>query len=297
MRTLVKTALCGAYKYSGVMPLQEAIAASAGRSFLAVLLFHRVTDEIPEDGLTVSVARFRGICRFLRRSFRVVPLAEIFRLVRAGGPFPRRTVAITFDDSYRDNLDAARIMAECGLPGCFFIPSGFIDTERRFSWDDPRQPLANLSWDEVREMIRLGHEIGSHTVNHPDLATVPPETVRRELVESKKRIEAQLGQAVRWFTYPFGGKRNFSADLVPLVVEAGYEGCLSGYGGFIYPQTDDRILPREPVPYFPNNLNLELHLSGCLHWFYGLKRRLGLLRPYEGPARSNYDPAVPAEPA
>jgi hypothetical protein len=31
------------------------------------------------------------------------------------------------------------------------------------------------------------------------------------------------------------------------------------------------------VPPFRSNLNLELHLRGCLNWIYALKRSLGLL--------------------
>ena len=68
------------------MRLQEAVAARAGRAFLAVLLFHRVTDEVPPDGITVSTQRFRRICRMLQRSFRVVSLGEIFHIARSGAP-------------------------------------------------------------------------------------------------------------------------------------------------------------------------------------------------------------------
>src|SRR5262245_3300328 len=98
MKAFVKTTLLGAYKYSGALGVQELLARRAGRSFMAVLLFHRVTDAIPEDGLTVGTHRFRAICRLLRRAFRVVPVAEIVRLLRAGETPPPRTVAVTFDD-------------------------------------------------------------------------------------------------------------------------------------------------------------------------------------------------------
>ena len=77
---------------------------------------------------------------------------------------------------------------------------------------------------------------------------------------------------VRWFAYPFGGPEHVRPEQVPLVFEAGYEGIMSGHGGFIHSDTTEQILPRVPVPCFPDLLNLELHLSGCLEWWYGLKR-------------------------
>jgi peptidoglycan/xylan/chitin deacetylase (PgdA/CDA1 family) len=273
MKTIAKAALCGLYKYSGAMSAQEALARWAGRSFLTVLLFHRVTDEIPEDGLTISTARFRRMCRLFRRRFRVVPLAEVHRLVRLGKPLPHRTLAITFDDCYRDNLSAARVLAEHGLPACFFLPTAFVGTRRCFPWDRGLRPLANLTWDDVREIAGMGFDVGSHTVTHPNMAALSDAEARRELVDSRAEIEDRLGRPVRWFAYPFGGRAHFRPEQIGLVQEAGYDGCLSGHGGFIYPDADPRLLPREDVNFFHSTLNLELHLAGCLGWLYTLKRR------------------------
>ena len=46
---------------------------------------------------------------------------------------------------------------------------------------------------------------------------------------------------------------------------------------FVRPGMVGQVLPREPMPNFRSLLNLELHLSGCLDWFYGLKRKAGML--------------------
>lgn len=271
MKHLAKSALCGLYKYSGAMRAQEKLV---GRSFMTVLILHRVTDEIPPDGLTVSTHWFEGMCRMLQRSFHVVPLREVFRIHQSGEKPPARTVAITFDDCYRDNLFAARTLAAYRLPACFFIPTGFVGTQQAFPWDEGLPPLANLSWDEVREMASLGHEVGSHTVTHPDMALVSEDRARHELVESKATLERELQRPVRWFAYPFGGKQNFREERLSLVAAAGYEGCLSAYGGFVEAGQKYSMLPREAVPYFKSLLNLELHLTRSLDWIYALKRRV-----------------------
>ncbi len=283
LKTWVKHALCGAYKLSGAMGLQEAVARCAGRSFLAVLLFHRVTDDIPEDPLTVSARRFRRLCRMLRRGFHVVPLEEIYHLVRLGGPLPRRTVAVTFDDCYRDNYFAARVLAEHGLPATFFVPTAYVGTDHVFAWDRRLRRMPNLTWDDLREMVQMGHEVGSHTVSHPNLARLSLGETRRELEESKAVLEDRLGRRVRWFAYPFGGRRHILDEQLDLVRETGYDACLSARGGFIYPGTSPRLLPREAVPPFRSNLNLELHLAGCLNWVYAVKRALGLQDRPESP--------------
>src|SRR5437762_574966 len=123
---LTTVAFHSAYKYSGGACAKEAVAHWAGKRFMAILLFHRVTDQIPEDGLTVGTARFRAMCRLLQRNFHVVSVSEIARLHRSGAPLPPRTLAITFDDCYRDNLFAARVLAEHGMTASFFVPTAFV---------------------------------------------------------------------------------------------------------------------------------------------------------------------------
>ena len=275
-KALLKNAAFRLYKHSGAARAAEALDRRSAGSFMAVLLFHRVTDAVPPDGITVGTARFRAICRALRRGFRVVPLGEVFDTLRRGLPVRPRTVAITFDDCYRDNLAAARVLAEHGLPATFFVPTGVVETDRVFPWDRglPRQP--NLTWGEVRQIADLGFEVGSHSVTHANLGAVPPDQARDEIIGSKLTLRERLGREVRWFAYPFGGPEHFRSEYLPMLDEAGYDGCVSACPGFIRPGADARILPREAVPYFGNELHLELYLSGALSWVYGLKRRLGL---------------------
>ncbi len=59
-----------------------------------------------------------------------------------------------------------------------------------------------LSWDQIRELHRQGHIVGSHTLTHPNLAQVPRDVLAREMGESKARLEEQLGTAVHHFSYP-----------------------------------------------------------------------------------------------
>jgi peptidoglycan/xylan/chitin deacetylase (PgdA/CDA1 family) len=46
--------------------------------------------------------------------------------------------------------------------------------------------------------------LGSHTVSHPILTTTDDAQLRRELRESRARLEAELGRSVDLFCYPNG---------------------------------------------------------------------------------------------
>jgi peptidoglycan/xylan/chitin deacetylase (PgdA/CDA1 family) len=287
-----RSAFCAAYKYSGAVRAQEWLARLRGCTFASVLLFHRVTDAIPEDGITVGEGRFRRICRMLRRSFHVRPLAEVVGIIRSSRPVPNRTVAITFDDCYQDNLPAARVLAEHGLPATFFIPTAFVGSDHVLSWDRGLPHLPNLTWEDVQEMVRLGFDIGSHTVTHADLGAATTADAEREVTESKRILEDRLGRHVRWIAYPFGQTTNLRAEVAPVIQKAGYEACFSAISGFIFAGQRDFVLPRFAVPGFRSTLHLELHLTGCLHWTYALRRRLGLRRAGAADLSSSMEPCL-----
>src|SRR5205814_8052043 len=59
-KTATRDALCALYRLSGLPALQEAYLRGSGQASMVILLFHRITDLVPEDGLTVSPARFRS---------------------------------------------------------------------------------------------------------------------------------------------------------------------------------------------------------------------------------------------
>ena len=276
MNTLAKSAFCAMYKYSGAMHAQETLAYSSGRRFMSILLFHRVTEAIPADGLTVTPAWFDRFCALMRDRFHVVSLSEMQRILKSGETPPRRTVAITFDDCYRDNLFAARVLAEHQLPATFFLPTQYVGTDHVFDWDRALTPMPNLDWDDIHELVHLGHDIGSHTVSHADLGKIGLDDARRELADSKRTLEDRLQQPVRWLAYPYGGRDNFNPAYLPLVTELGYDACFSAFGGFVKPQMLGEILPREAMPYFRSLMHLELYLAGCLDWFYQLKRGVGM---------------------
>ncbi|MFZ0008728.1 MAG: polysaccharide deacetylase family protein, partial [Steroidobacteraceae bacterium] len=155
-------------------------------SKMTIVTFHRVRDDMPEeDGLTCSSARFQKFCEFFRDHFRVIPLAEQVAGCSAGKDMGG-TLSITFDDGYRDNYAvAAPILRNLGLPATFFVVTGFVGTDTIAPWDRklPRQP-GWMDWDQLRELVSDGFDIGSHTETHVDLGTADEETARLELETS-----------------------------------------------------------------------------------------------------------------
>ena len=106
-------------------------------------------------------------------------------------------VALTFDDSLKDHLlVAAPMLEERGWRGTFCIVTDWVGTD-----------AMHLTWDDVRELVRRGHEIATHTKSHPNLVSLQEagreDDVRREISLSADRIQAETGIAPRFLFTPF----------------------------------------------------------------------------------------------
>ncbi len=162
----------------------------------------------------VSPPRFRGHLELaLRRGYRFVPAEAIGR--SGGEP---GDLAVTFDDGLRSVAEnGAPILAELGIPWTLFVVSGWASGER---WCDP---ALFLGWGDLAELARSGATLGSHSVSHPNFGRLDAPAARREMVESRRAIEANTGVAVDSFAIPFGQSRDWSEECSVIAREAGYQ--------------------------------------------------------------------------
>lgn len=247
------------------------VAATTGlysrefRSKMFIMAFHRVNDQMEEDDLTCSSRKFAEFCAFFREHFNVIPLADQVAGCRDGRDMGG-TLSITFDDGYRDNVEvAAPILRRLGLPATFFITTGFINTKIVPLWDRhlPAHP-GWMDWDQVRLLAAQGFEIGCHTVTHIDMGTSDAKTVRMELEVSRRKLHDEVGNPSRLFAYPFGGRQNICEAALELVREAGFDCCVSCYGGVNAHPADPFRLKRVAIAEWfstPNQFGFELMLG------------------------------------
>lgn len=88
-----------------------------------------------------------------------------------------------------------------------------------------------LTWPQVREMASSGISFGAHTLDHPILTRVSPDEARRQICESKKRIESEIGTPVKAFAYPNGTASDFDASIERMVAEEGFSLAVTTLAG------------------------------------------------------------------
>jgi len=118
------------------------------RSHLRIVTYHGVDDRthriINLDRLQADPAVFTRQIETLARNFQPVDLGQAVRQYLAQGTWPKRGLAITFDDGYLNNLEiAAPILKRIGVPATFFVTAGFIDGKTTPWWYDLRQWLTD----------------------------------------------------------------------------------------------------------------------------------------------------------
>jgi peptidoglycan/xylan/chitin deacetylase (PgdA/CDA1 family) len=101
-----------------------------------------------------------------------------------------------------------------------------------------------LSWPDIVAMNQAGVSFGSHTQTHQILTTVPAETARQEVRESKTAIESALKIQCNTFSYPNG---NCSPDTREIVAEAGFTLAFTTERGAWMVSSDPLAIPRSNI--------------------------------------------------
>jgi peptidoglycan/xylan/chitin deacetylase (PgdA/CDA1 family) len=118
----------------------------------------------------------------------------------------RLKVALTFDDAFKSQYYVATLLASKGIKATFFVPACL---EKH-----PADAEPLLSLQEVEEISRMGHEIGSHGCRHANLLSVSYDEILREVRDSKELLEEAIGREVYGFAYPYGFYDHKVIDLV-----------------------------------------------------------------------------------
>lgn len=122
----------------------------------------------------------------------MAPQSQIFGPTLIAGSDPDE-FALTYDDGPNDTCteQLLEILARYDVRATFFMIGRFA------------RQRASL----VRQVRAGGHLIGNHTWSHPLLMTRSPRRVREELAATNAELEDILGERIRYFRPPHGGRR------------------------------------------------------------------------------------------
>lgn len=181
----------------------------------SILVYHSISappEPLPADA-DISPERFEEQLQWLSRRRHVVTLDQTLLSATR-----RQSVAITFDDGYRDNLTVALPLLErFRLPMTLFVAAGLVGRD------------GYLSENELREISR--HPlvtIGGHGLWHRHINRMAQREARFELIESRRLLAGITGKPVDLLAWPYG---ECNAQLEMLSAECGYRASWSVWKG------------------------------------------------------------------
>ncbi len=192
----------------------------ARRNDVRILTYHSVGARDHEMNVAPDI--FAEQMRWLVDNVDVITLDEAAR----GLP----GVAITFDDGYVDNLtNVAPILRRLNIPATVFVVAGRLGENLDHDANRPHARL--LREEELLELHGAGLEIGGHSMTHRRLSSLDSTSKRDEIERCKSTLESILGEPVRAFAYPYGTTRDFDAESIAMVLDAGYAYAVSNQYG------------------------------------------------------------------
>ena len=184
------------------------ITRAALKRDVLVLCYHAVSESWT-SGLAVTPQQLSDQLELLlERGYRGATFYEAVH----DPPHPK-TLAVTFDDSYRSVRELGQpVLERLGLPGTVFVPTAYVGSEQPMSWPgierwvggEHQHELVPMSWPELEALAQRGWEIGSHTRTHPRLTELDDIALAQELEGSRSDCETTLGLPCRSLAYPFG---------------------------------------------------------------------------------------------
>ncbi len=143
-------------------------------------------------------------------------------------------ITLTFDDCYMSQKQGAQeLLKKHNIRASFYVITNHLDDTQDYY----------MSKSDIVELLKDGHEIGSHTKSHPELSKIPESQIVEEVHDSKK-VLLEMGIEASTFVYPYGA---YNARVIEKVKDAGYVCARTTKFGYNSADSDLYTLKCQPV--------------------------------------------------
>ncbi len=167
---------------------------------ILVLVYHNLVYGRPGNEIMRDLYNFESDLAYLSRNYRIIDFHDLAAIAEGRQKLVSDAAIISFDDGDLSMYAIAfPLLRTYGIKATFFIISGMLG---QVGYIAPAQ-LREMSQWKSPDGRRL-FDFQSHSENHYYFSRLPGEELNRELVRSKKAIEAITGRTVDTIALPFG---------------------------------------------------------------------------------------------
>lgn len=209
---------------------------------VAVLGYHDFSETERETAMRIRTSKFRKQMEAIRQlGLPVIPMADFIAWKEGTKEIPAKAVVITIDDGWISTYTQAYpILKEFGYPFTLFLYKNYVDGGGKA-----------LTTAMIKEMMKHGATIGSHSVTHPFPQAVKSNRKRgtktydkflnTEMGESKRFLEGKFGDSVKTYAYPGG---YFTEEMLTKAIQLGYTHLFTVQPGKVKRAIPNEVLPR-----------------------------------------------------
>ena len=217
-----------------IIRFKDYLLMNKGRRIISILCYHRVNDRLKDD-MTVSTASLESQIRYLKKHYEVISGKELDSWL-AGRSKLKKAVLITFDDGYEDNYtNALPILEKYECPAVFFVPTGYVGTNRDFEFDIASYPglvFKKMTWDQLKDAGGKGIEIGIHSDTHINFKQAGFNEAKKEIEVSLEKYYTHIESKSVLMAYPYGAKEDISSDIRAYISQhENIRALFAAYGG------------------------------------------------------------------
>lgn len=202
-----------------------------------VLGYHDVVTGRPTTYQVDAAQLDRQLRLLAKLGMNFVTASELIDRLLSGRSIERCAV-VTFDDALLGvHRNARAVLRRYRIAATIFAVSGHLGTNPE--WWEGQQPT--MTARQLLELVEDGHEIGSHTVGHPSLASLGADQMMTELSASRAALRDLTGQPVDLLAYPSG---HHNPSVRAAAESVGYRAGFTFLNGRVEGSTDRFRLPR-----------------------------------------------------
>lgn len=146
-----------------------------------------------------------------------------------------KVFTLSYDDGVIQDRRLVELFNKYGVKCTFNLNFNHLGFKGYKKYHDTPVNVSKVEIDEISDLYK-GHEIGGHSLNHPNLATIGTSQAMYEVIEDKIKLEKYTDYNLKMFAYPYGG---FNLDVKEIIRLAGYKGARTTLSTHSFKLPDD----------------------------------------------------------
>lgn len=127
----------------------------------------------------------------------------------------KKILTFSFDDGITQDERFINLLNKYGLKCTFNLNSELLGKDGYLTIQGKKINHTKIAPELIKDIYK-GHEVASHTLTHPNLTTLSPEEVVRQVEDDRRKLSDLVGYEVQGFAYPCGGinSNRVVADII-----------------------------------------------------------------------------------